>query len=383
MGRSAAGEADEVKGAPMRVMLVIDRLGMGGTERQMSLLATSLPPTHTPMVASLDGGGFRDVLRDAGVAVEVFTRRYRFDVTPAVRMWKAADSFRPDVVHAWGAMSSMAMVPYCRRRRVPLVDATIQVGRLPTAPPAGSRGGMYKIPSRWQGIAFADRVVANSQAGLAAFGISEDRGRVVHTGFDTSRLSAIPEAAEPSSFPALTTVVMTARMFPEKDWSTLFRAARTLVAAEAGRWRFVAVGEGPERDRLMREAEDLVAEGALVFPRAGLEVLPIVAAADIGVLLTDARIAAEGISNSILEYMACALPVICTDCGGNPEVVDDGMTGYLIPSSDDEMLAIRLRELRDDSARARSMGQAGATRLREAFSVKTMVDAYVSIYDSL
>jgi glycosyltransferase involved in cell wall biosynthesis len=81
-----------------------------------------------------------------------------------------------------------------------------------------------------------------------------------------------------------------------------------------------------------------------------------------------------------MEYMACGLPVVCTDCGGNPELVVEGRTGHLIPPSDDELLAVRLRDLRDDPARAQSMGHAGARRLGESFTLQAMVDNCLSIY---
>lgn len=357
----------------MRVLFVTGRLGLGGAERQLALLAASLPSSHSATVFSLEGGLFCDALRDLGVPVEVLARRYRFDVAPAVRMWRAAGAIGPDVVHSWSWMTTLAMVPFCRRAGVPLVDATIQHGR--------------RFTANRLGMALADGVVANSRAGMVAYGISEARGRVVYPGLDMSRLASIPHRTQPSRFPALTTVVMTGRMYPEKDWPMLFRAARTLATADNGRWRFIAIGSGPDRDRLMREAADLVSGGVLEFPASGINVLSdqrlleIVASADMGVLLTDTRVAAEGCSNSIMEYMACGLPVVCTDCGGNPELVEEGTTGYLIPPSDDEMLVTRLRELRDDPVRARSMGDAGARRVAEAFTVQVMVEAYVSVYD--
>ncbi len=120
-----------------------------------------------------------------------------------------------------------------------------------------------------------------------------------------------------------TVVVMAARMHPAKDWRLFFEAARALAREEPG-WRFVAVGDGPERATLLAEAADLVDAGVMEFPEGGLEVLPLIAAADIGVLVTDPRYHAEGCSNSIMEYMACGLPVVCTDSGGNPELVPTG-----------------------------------------------------------
>jgi glycosyltransferase involved in cell wall biosynthesis len=353
----------------MRVLFVTDALNNGGAERQLTLLVSSLLPSHSVTVLSLGDGPFCDALRELGAPVEVFPRRYRYDVFPAIKMWRAASAFGPDIVHSWGRMASWAMLPFCRGARVPLL------GVVRDASPSNGRPR-----GRSSAVAISHLVVANSHAGLDSNHIGEARGRVVYNGFDESRFASIARTIGPSRFPAVARVVMTARMSPQKDWQTLLRVARRLATAEKGRWEFIAVGNGPDRDGLMLESADLVAEGVLAFPQGGTEVLPIVARADIGVLLTNTRIHAEGCSNSIMEYMACGLPVVCTDCGGNSEVVEAGRTGYLVPPSDDDALEARLRELRDDPLRARAMGDAGAGRLREEFSVQAMLDGYLAAY---
>ena len=354
-----------------RVLLVTDGLMGGGSERQLALLAGSLPPTHQPSVLSLHDGPFKGVLEDAGISLEVLPRRHRFDVSPAIGMWASAQRFRPDVVHSWGWMSTAAMLPYCRATSTPLVDGTIRQGFLPPR-----RSGVRRLV-----LSQADRVVANSQAGLRAFGVPESRGRVVYNGFDESRLSPQWSSRESPGVGVPTTVVMAGRMVPAKDWTTLIEAARILAADTPHRWRFLALGSGPDRETLIESASDLVSAGIMEFPEAGLEALPIIAGADVGVLLTDARVAMEGCSNSIMEYMACSLPVVCTDRGGNPELVVNGRTGYLVPPSDAVAVSDALRRLRGSSARARSMGHAGRRRQLEMLSVQAMVDGWMSAYE--
>lgn len=179
-----------------------------------------------------------------------------------------------------------------------------------------------------------------------------------------------------------TVAIMAARMSLEKDWLLLLEAARALSRDETD-WKFLAVGRGHDRDALVAGATDLIDGGVVEFLEGGLEVLPSIASADIGVLLTDPSIHAEGCSNSIMEYMACGLPVVCTDSGGNPELVENGATGYLVPPQDAHALVSALRALRGDPEGAREMGREGRRRLEPRFSVNTMVDGYVAIYDSL
>ena len=120
--------------------------------------------------------------------------------------------------------------------------------------------------------------------------------------------------------------------------------------------------------------------GVVEFVAPGLEVIPVVARADAGVLMTNDAVHAEGCSNSIMEYMACGLPVVCADSGGNRELVTDGVTGFLVASGDAPALARRLAELRA-SGRAAAMGAAGRERLLRDFTVARMVSAYTSLYD--
>jgi glycosyltransferase involved in cell wall biosynthesis len=158
-------------------------------------------------------------------------------------------------------------------------------------------------------------------------------------------------------------------------------AARILNAEDPGGWRFLAVGSGDGRAALLAEYADLIEAGAAAFPEAGAEVLSLVRDSRIGVLLTNPEFACEGVSNSVMEYMACALPVVATDLGGNREIVIEGETGMLVPAANVDELVRRLRLLRDDPGRAKRMGEAGRERVATAFTVAQLVAGTVEAYE--
>ncbi len=357
----------------MRLLLLADVLDNGGQERQMSLLAASLPASWEVRLWSMGGGPFEAYLRERGVPVMIARRHSRFDPLPAVALLPVLREYRPDVVHAWSWMAGLAAAPLCRALGVPIVNGMIRSGAVDPDFPRLKR----------LGLTLATLVVANTRAGLAAWGVSPAKGRVVYNGFDESRLAALeaPGGAGPRPGPAgRFTVVMTGRMTRVKHYDVVIEAARRLREA-AGGWRFVLVGDGPDRERLLGEARDLVATGVVEFPEPGTEVLGLVRRADVGVLMTNPLHANEGFSNSIMEYMALGLPVVCGDGGGNPELVRDGVTGFVVPQGDVARLVERLVWLREHDAERHAMGAAGRDYVLTELSVDAMVDGMLEVYD--
>jgi glycosyltransferase involved in cell wall biosynthesis len=100
---------------------------------------------------------------------------------------------------------------------------------------------------------------------------------------------------------------------------------------------------------------------------------------DIGVLATFT----EGISNSVLEYMALGKPVVATSGGGTNEIVTDNETGFLVSPSNPKELADRLQVLLNDSKLCTKMGQSGKMRIHEIFSIEKMTGKYISEYKKL
>ena len=91
----------------------------------------------------------------------------------------------------------------------------------------------------------------------------------------------------------------------------------------------------------------------------------------------------EGVSNTILEAMACGLPVVGTHVGGTPEIVADGKTGILVPPQHPEQLAAAIRSFIENQTLRREMGKQGRRRAEEHFSLERMVENYEALYISL
>jgi glycosyltransferase involved in cell wall biosynthesis len=111
--------------------------------------------------------------------------------------------------------------------------------------------------------------------------------------------------------------------------------------------------------------------------------MPYVAKSDIGVLMTSPGIHEEGMSNAIMEYMACSLPVVCSESGGNQELVIDGETGYIIEPGNGSALAEKLIRLKQNPVMARNMGLRGKQRINQKFTTENLVNGTLSVYQEI
>lgn len=346
--------------------MATDSLDNGGAERQMALTVTNLPREWDVRCFSTGIGPFAAHLLERGVALEVAERRWHYDPLPFLRLWSIVARWRPDLVHSWGYTTTLAGFPIYRALGIPFIDGSIRNGDVELTHPSRCRAGFNR----------ASLVVANSQCGLLAAGVSAERGRVIRNGFDFSRIPSVLPPRQDDRFK----VVMAARMHRAKDYASFLAAARVLVAdLGPAALRFVALGGGPDRARLEREGRDLVDAGVLEFgfvPDVVSELL----VSDCGVLMTTPSVHLEGCSNAILEYMACALPVICSKGGGTDELVMHGETGLLVAPGDYQGLADQLRWVYSHREAAKAMGLRGAKAVERGYSVEAMIRATQRVY---
>jgi len=112
------------------------------------------------------------------------------------------------------------------------------------------------------------------------------------------------------------------------------------------------------------------------LPGTQTDIESIVSILDVGVLSTFT----EGMSNSIMEYMALGKPVVATDGGGTNELVVQNETGFLVEQGNVEEMTDRIKYLLDNEEQAAAMGEAGRRRIVEEFGFENMMDRYVNLY---
>lgn len=238
---------------------------------------------------------------------------------------------------------------------------------------------------------FADAIITNAEAvrrQLIAEGVPERKTKVIYNGLDVSRVAPqrnltrdemlailnVPRGDEGRRF---VTIVANLRL-AVKDHPMFLRAAKR-VCESIPEANFLLAGEGDLTGILQALAAELgLTEKAFFLGRCE-NVAELLAVSDVCVLSSKA----EGFSNSILEYMAAARPVVATNVGGASEAVIENETGYLVQAGDDEALAARIISLLSDPERARRMGERGQSIVEQNFSCAAQLARTEELYDQL
>ena len=233
-----------------------------------------------------------------------------------------------------------------------------------------------------------DCVIAPSQPILGELANSEalEPGRMlwIPNGVDTQRFRPRPPAARMAMRHALGLEAdalvfgCVARMTPEKRHVDLVDAFARVHAVFPNA-RLALMGDGPLRGELEARADRLGVAGAVSMLGMRPDVESILPALDVGMLASST----EGMSNAILEMMACGLPMIATDVGGNPSLVRAGATGLLVPACLPGKLAEAMQELAGNPALRRRMGESARSRIEREFSLAAMVHAFDHAYRRL
>ncbi|HWH79096.1 MAG TPA: glycosyltransferase, partial [Candidatus Binatus sp.] len=209
-------------------------------------------------------------------------------------------------------------------------------------------------------------------------GISRRKVLTIHNGVDTERFSG--QGREESRRrlgwdPGAFIIGIVGRLDPVKDHVTLLTAFAP-VAQRNKKARLMIVGEGPERRRIEAHAAALGISGQTLLLGEQHDIPVLLKAFDVFALTS----IAEGISNTILEAMASALPIVATRVGGNSELIEDALTGRLVAPGDAAALTTILQSYFENSEMCLAHGRAARVRAEKNFSLDRMAVNYADLY---
>jgi len=364
---------------PIRVMHIVEALGVGGgVEHGLANLIERMDPRAVEhVVCSVFRLGPRLERYPADrVRVMCLNQKSRTHLVPLV---KAIRETRPAVVHSrnWGALEA---VPAARcARSCSVIHSEHGFERDPSRDPRRRkwlRRVAFELADQVFCVSTRLRSTLAEQTGFAATKIG-----VIHNGVDLERFRPDPSARErvrrslgidDGEF----CIGCVGRLNHVKDYATMLRAARVF-GASRDRWRLVVAGAGSEQDALHATVQgDDTLRRRVHFLGDVRNIPELLNALDVYVLPS----LWEGISNSLLEAMAVGLPVVASNVGGNPEVINDGESGLLFPVGDANQLARQLQVLAERHDVGRQLAANAAARARTDFSLPAMVARYEEMY---
>jgi glycosyltransferase involved in cell wall biosynthesis len=363
---------------PVRVCFLIDELSRGGTEAQLlellhNLDRTRIQPHLALMRRTRAGRGLEpDDCPVLDLEVDTFVSDF-FDLTLGPKVLRLSRYLRArhiDVLHLYFKASTYLGLAAARLARVPRVVRTQNN--------LGYWMGWYDR-EKWAFLnRWVDALVVNTQQGkerLARAQRTDPRKIVIlENGLDLSKFQTSPRrtARGPRR------VGMVANLRPVKNPETFVRAA-ALLGRRHPELEFALAGDGELRPRLEALAAEWGVSGRCQFLGSVGDVPGFLAGLDVAVLCSDS----EGMSNSLLEYMAAGLPIVATAVGGNPELIRDGREGLLVPPRGADRLADAVRRLLDDRALAQRLGANARQRVERQFSREAMVRRFETFYRRL
>jgi glycosyltransferase involved in cell wall biosynthesis len=356
-------------------------LGHGGTERQVAELAKSLDRSlFTPHVACFDLGGFRENEVRASGAPIFQTDMSSFISLDAVRALRRLHSYVQAhgirLAHTFDHPMNTFGVPAMRTLRVPVVLSS-------------QRSHRSLIPPKYlRAVCFSDHLVDGIVVNcrfvrrhlIEDYRVPQRKIHVCYNALDTAAFRPLPRERPPELAGAQLVIGVISVLRAIKGIATLVEAFARLYREQPG-LRLLIVGSGPEREPLERLAAQLGAASGCVFHESTGDVPAWLRAIDIFVLPS----LSEGLSNSLMEAMATGCCAVASRVGGNPELVEDRVTGLLFEAENPVSLAGCLCALAvDPQLRARLAG-AGAHFIADHFSaarsVRRMEEIYASFLD--
>jgi glycosyltransferase involved in cell wall biosynthesis len=352
---------------PARVVMLLQDLAFGGTQRQALELAGRLDRSRFApefwMLSSLRD--FAPLAQAAGIPLVWLSPSATVGARSLLALWRALKVQRPDILVPLTAVPNIWGRVFGKIHGLPAVVATCRGG-----------GAIKRQHERLlRGLAVHHIVNAEPlRQALVGMGRPEAKITCIANGVDTEYFTPPPDDLRP----VREVVLCPARFCEDKDHETLIRAFETTVARRP-RAELWLVGDGPLRTRVRTLAARSPVRGNIRTYPSAADPRPFFQQASV-VTLSSVR---EGLPNVILEAMAMGLPVAATAVGGIPDVVEPERTGLLCPPRNPEALGENIATLLADEQKRIAFGKNARQRAVTDFSMETMVRRHEAVFEQV
>lgn len=360
----------------MRISYILDTFRGGGKERRC-----------LQVIQGLNRQGYNDIqvviinndvaykeLYNTTAKIDIIDRKNKglSQIQTAKVLYSLLKNFNPNIVQAWGLMSAgvvLLVKPFMKFNFIASYVADCDR-------PLGLHGVINKICNR-----ACAKIISNSKAGLKAYGTPISKAVVIYNGFNESRFENRIDKADKKKELGIGTkyaISMVATFWQTKDWQCYIDTAKLMIRQRKD-ITFLAVGKGPQWDYYNAQITD---DERLYIKMLGRrdDVDEIFQACDLSVLTSTHG---EGVSNSIMESMAWGVPVIATNNGGTPEIIEDYTNGLLIGNQTPASVSDMIISLLDNPTQLVEMGYKAMRTIKDHFLLQRMTDDYINLYKSI
>jgi glycosyltransferase involved in cell wall biosynthesis len=365
----------------MKILMVINCLSKGGRERRLLELIKGLKEKNGDseiyLISLSDKVDYKYVY-DLPIKFEIIPKKDK-DFSLIFKLRKIIKQFNPDIIHSWDVMSTGYLTAANLFLNKIIVNGVIYN----SAQNSDAYDREYFKIKLFSAISSV--TVANSYAGVQAYKTPAKKTVCIYNGIDLKRfenLKPIPQVEKEilqrekgDQF----VVTMVAAFEHRKDYDTAVDAAVKLCTNNQ-KVIFLMIGEGSTKTRIMKKVPADLLNKQIYFLGMRDDIESIHQLTDVGLLVTAP---CEGLSNSVIEYMAAGKPVIASEGGGTDELVQNGVTGYLIENKNSEELVNKVETLMANRKMGSEMGANGQNWVKENLDVMKMTDAYLNLYGKL
>lgn len=378
---------NKVKHTPL-VVHVIYSLEVGGLENGLINIINRTPgDRYRHAIVCLQGAGeFADRLVDPKVQVICLHSGQGHSFGLYVRIWKILRGLKPAIVHTRNLATLEGQIP---ARLLPGVK-TVHGEHGRDVNDLEGINRKYNLLRRFIQPLVGRYITVSQDLErwlLDTIGVAQNKISQIYNGVDQDKFSPVKERnadLAPEGFLSDDSIVIgtVGRLAVVKDQASLIAAFNLLLqnaTVNKNKLRLIVVGDGPLHDSLQQQVQQLGIERYVWMAGDRNDVSDLLRLFDLFVLPS----LGEGISNTVLEAMATGLPIVATAVGGNPELVEDGVNGRLVPVGDHQSLAGIIEQLIRQPDHLKAMGIRSLEKVKKQFNWDNTVAEYLAVYDGL
>lgn len=360
----------------MKILFLTTHVNTGGITSYILTLGEALVKSGHQVIVASSGGDCELILQGVGIRHFKVNIRTKSELHP--KLWLSSGPLKRliskekvDIIHAQTRVTQVLGSFLSRATGVPMITTCHGFFR--------PRWFRRTFPCWGHAVIAISKPVAKHLN--SDFGVPESKIRLIANGIDLNRFimtnekrrQAARQVLKIGDFPLIGII---ARLSDVKGIDVLIKAM-PIILKKAPSAKLLIAGEGPEEAELKKLAEDLSLTAHVYFKSTINKTHELLPAFDVFAMPS----LMEGLGLSVMEAQACGIPVVASRIGGLIDLIEDGKSGYLVPSNDPSALAEKITEALSNPQRSKAMAEQARSNIEQHFSAQNMLQQTLGVYE--